>query len=172
MSQKQQRVPEPAQPAEVKRRFQLYRYQWIAIPLLFLVPILAIFGVFGETATTVQSSQAGLELEVQYSDRILFQGLDGTEIAIRNTSDQVLETVTLSIDKAFLTAYSDIAFSPDVDVITDEAYIIELTNLQPGQTQFVTIDSRGKLIGRHRGIIRATVNELSVSVTLDVFIIP
>jgi hypothetical protein len=172
MDMSQEQIPQPPQPKEQKRSLRFYSYQVIGIPLLFLVPILAVFGVFGETTTMLNSSNGGIELEVKYTNRVLFQGLDGTEIAVRNTSEEVLEMVIISIDKAFLDAYSDVDISPDVSVITEEAYLVELSQLQPGQTQFVTIDSRGRLIGNHQGTIRATANDLSTSVTLEVFIIP
>lgn len=172
MSQNEQPIAQPPQPDEQTRRIHFYGYQGMGLCVLFLIPILALLGVFGETSTTLYAAEGDLELTVQYSNRILFQGLDGTEIAIHNNGDQRLERVTLSIDKAYLDAYSDISFSPDVTRITGDAYIIELLNVQPGQTQVVTMDSRGKLVGSHQGMIDVTAGAQSVSLMLDVFIIP
>lgn len=42
-------VPQPPEVPDIKRRIQLHPWQWIGIPLFLLIPILALFGVFGET---------------------------------------------------------------------------------------------------------------------------
>ena len=91
---------------------------------------------------------------------------------MQNTSDQAIPVLTVSIEKAFLDNYSDISFTPDVDAITDEAYIIRLEDVPPGEARIVTYDSKGKIAGQHHGTVTATTGEASTSVTLDIFIFP
>lgn len=172
MSTSEQDVPQPPQPPDFDRKLHFYPYQLIGLPILFLIPLLALFGVFGETSTTVEQVGSGITLEVEYSNRVHFQGLDGTEIRVQNTSDQAIPVLTVSIEKAFLDNYSDISFTPDVDAITDEAYIIRLEDVQPGEARIVTYDSKGKIAGQHHGTVTATTGEASTSVTLDIFIFP
>jgi hypothetical protein len=172
MSKASKGIPEPPQPPEYERKLKFYPYQLIGIPLLFLIPILALFGVFGETSTVIQSEANGIELEIHYANRVLFQGLDGTEIHVRNATETVIPALTISIEKAFLDNYSDIAFTPDVEEINDVAYILELSDVQPSETRIVTYDSRGKIIGAHRGTVTASYEGDGPSVILETFIIP
>jgi hypothetical protein len=172
MSKASKGIPEPSQPPEFERKLKFYPFQLISFPLLFIIPILALFGVFGETSTVIQSEANGIELEIHYANQVLFQGLDGTEIHVRNASDTVMSTLTISIEKAFLDNYSDIAFTPDVEVINDLVYILELSDVQPGETRIVTYDSRGKIIGAHRGTVTASYEGAGPSVVIETFIIP
>jgi hypothetical protein len=172
MSEQREQVPQPPQPPKFERKLKFYPYQLIGIPLLFLIPILALLGLFGETSTSIQSADSGIEINVHYPNRIHFQGLDGTEIAIRNTTENVIPLVTVSVEKAFLDAYSDVTFTPDVDRITEEVYMIDLTDIPSGETRYITIDSRGKIAGSHRGFVTASADDIGPSVTLETFIFP
>jgi hypothetical protein len=174
-----EQVPQPPQPPEFDRKLHFYPFQLIGIPILLLIPLLALFGVFGETSTSVEQSENGITLNIQYSNRVHFQGLDGTEIHVQNTRSQPIPLLTVSIEKAFLDNYSDISFIPDVDEITDEAYFIRLEDVQPGETRVVTYDSKGKLVGSHQGTITAAASDgddtpvsASTAVILEVFIFP
>ena len=172
MNNASQAVPQPPQPPKFERKLHFYPFQLIGIPILFVIPILALLGVFGETSTTIQQAENGLELEVHYSNRVLFQGLDGTEIHVENTSNQTISNLTIQIEKSFLDNYSDLSFTPEVDEITEQAYVIELLDVQPGETRIVAYDSRGKIVGSHQGRITASTATSSVAVSLDVWIIP
>jgi hypothetical protein len=163
---------QPAQPRAFEPRLKFYPYQLIGIPILFLIPILALFGVFGETSTVAQSEANGIDLEVHYTNRVLFQGLDGTEIQVRNATDAVIPILTITVEKAFLENYSDISFAPNVDKINDEAYFFELLDVQPNETRIVTYDSRGKIAGSHSGTVTASYEAGDASVTVETFIIP
>jgi hypothetical protein len=164
--------PQPPQPPEFDRKLQFYPFHLLGIALLILVPVLALLGVFGETSAVVQGASNGIELEVHYSNRIHFQGLDGTEIRIRNTTGNVISSLTVAIDKAFLDNFSDLAFTPEVTQITEAAYLVELSEVQPGETRIVTYDSRGKIAGSHLGNVTVVSADNGPTVVLETLIIP
>lgn len=171
MSKHQTSEP-PQPPDDFSPHLSFYPFQLIGIPLLFLIPILALFGVFGETKATLQGVGNGLEMEVTYSNRVLFQGLDGSDISVTNTTNDLIPTLTVTIETAFLDNFSDVDFAVSVTDVTDNVYIIELTDVQPGETRRVSYESRGAVAGSHRGIINAFAGASNVSVTVESLIIP
>jgi hypothetical protein len=178
MSTPSRDVPQPPQPPKFERKLHFYPFQLIGIPILFLIPILALFGVFGKTSTSVENSGSGLSLHVDYANRVLYQDTDGTEIRVQNTSDQPYPMLTVAIEKQFLDNYSDISFMPEIDEITNDAYFIRFEDVQPGETHIVKFDSKGKVAGQHRGMIIVNAGGedepviASSAVTLETLIIP
>jgi hypothetical protein len=168
----EEQISKPPQSTEFKRELDFYPFQVIGISLLFLIPILALFGFVGETTTVLHATGDSLDVMVSYSNRINLQSFVEMEIAILNTSNEALSRVNVSIEKAFLDNFSEISFLVDISEITDEAYMIELLDLEPKETQIIRFSSRGTVFGSHQGIIMVSTGEDAVSILVETLIFP
>lgn len=144
---------QPPAPPPFPRKIQLHRVQLIGMPILMLVPLLAILGVFGETFTTTQAQSDRLTVRVQYATRYRYKMTNPVEVTVHNTSTAPLATVEVRFAKAYIDQFSDPVFTPQVETITDQFYIVQLRDLQPEETQVVTVSLQGERYGRHQGVI-------------------
>lgn len=150
MSQ-EQRPPDPPQAPEIDRRFRLYPYQWIGLPLMMLVPVLALFGVFGQSWDTARGATAALELELRYPSRFRYKQLNGMDVYVTNSSGRQLDTVTVSFDTAYINRFSTVTFVPSAT----GAYEVELTKVEPDERRLIRVELQGEKYWLHRGLIQA-----------------
>jgi hypothetical protein len=173
LSKNDKNVPQPPQPPSVDRKLQLYPYQYIGIPLLILIPILALFGVFNETYSTATGSSADFELQVKYPVRGLYNMPHTIEVTIRNKSEQVVPSLSLSFDKNYMDAFKQIVFLPDDLTITDQGYTVNLTNVQSGEMRVVTVSVEPDRYWQHWGSVTVIADGAeSAKVQLESFIFP
>jgi hypothetical protein len=164
---------QPPQPPDFNRRFQLYPYQYIAIPLLFVIPILALLGAFGQAITSAEAANTSLAVHVKYESRMHYQLFVPIVITVTNQTDETLSDVRVYISRDYLDGFSQITLMPAAETITDTAYVIELQTLEPNETQTVTGDIRAHTTGRYMGSIRVeATNAETVSVSLESIVFP
>ncbi len=171
----EEETAQPPQPPEIEPKFILSRVQWIGLPLLMLLPILALFGVFGEASTAVSDSSDVLDMEVEYATRYRYRMLNTMEVSLENLSAQAIPTLTVRFDEDYISKFSSVVFSPQLDKITDEDYVVYLQDVQPGDIRIVNIEMQGDRYGRHSGVVSATAGEDShgrVQVEVSTFIFP
>lgn len=163
---------QPPPPPDFERRFQLFPFQKVAIPLLLLVPVLAVFGLFGETSATTEANAESLTLEVEYPDR-MHSGM-GNELSIEvaNTGSQDLPTVQVEITQTYLSRFDNLHFTPDIAQMTGEAAVIELHDLTAGSSQFITMRFEGLWVGSQKGQIQARADADVVRAEIQTFVFP
>lgn len=93
--QQAQSGSQPPPPPPFPRRIQLHRVQLIGMPILMLVPLLAILGVFGETFATTQAANDRLSVQVQYATRSRYGMANPTEVAVHSTSSTPLTALSI-----------------------------------------------------------------------------
>lgn len=166
------KIPQPPQPPDVERKLQFYPWQIAGIFLIALVPILALFNVFGETFETTSAASAELEVSVSYPSRYTYRMTNPVQISIHNISSQAIPTVTVRIDRSYLESFSNITFTPSAKTITGDAYEVELTDLKAGETQRVVAEIQAEKYGSHKAFITAVpegAGPVEVSITTVVF---
>jgi hypothetical protein len=165
--------PQPPQPPQLDRKFQLHPYQYIAIPLLFLMPVLALLGVFGETVTTKTGSNEDLTVRVEYTSRIRYKMLAPLTVYITNRTDTPLETLTVRFDRAYIEGFSQVTFTPQAQTVDEDAYVVELQDVQPGETRVVEGDLQAEKYGEYKGSVMVSADGVdSVDVMLEAFLFP
>jgi hypothetical protein len=173
MSNKEQTHSKPPTAPEITRRVQLNRLQMIGIPLIILIPLLALLGLFGETIASASDANAELELHVTYPTRFRYKMIDQANVSVRNLSQESLPAVTVYFDRDYIDSFSTVTFTPDVKSITDVAYIVELSDLQPQETRIVSVQLQAEKYWRHEGEIMATFTEtIGAEVSLRTFVFP
>jgi hypothetical protein len=146
---------QPPQPPEVERRLQFHREQLIGVPIIMLLPVLALLGLFGPTFGTESASGSQIEMQVEHPTRVRYKTIIPLEITVRNVSAQDMPTVTVSISADYIANFTEAQFVPEADEITEEAYKIELSNVGAGESRQVNVGLRPDLIGNHTGEIVA-----------------
>lgn len=75
---------QPPQPPEVEKKALFHREQLLGIPLLMLLSILALFGVFGESVAEVNQANETLAVRVGYPTRNRYTMDNALEIRVQN----------------------------------------------------------------------------------------
>lgn len=158
----------PPPPPPIPRRLRLTRLQYFGLPFLFLIPILALFGVLGEHFTTAHTSGAGVTVDARYPDRAHYRQPLSMRVHIRNISGARMDTVTVVLDSTFMSAFSDVSVSAQLD----GAYVAHLTALAPGETRELSAMVSGEHAGRHAGSISVTTPLGTVRVPAATFVFP
>lgn len=156
MPKKKQQNLEPPQPPSIKREFKLNPIQIIGIPLMMLVPILALLGAFGESDHAVTASNPGLEMHIEYPTRFRYKMTDSVTLSLSNTSSEPFSRVEIAFDRNYVEGFSTVSFTPSVKHVTDTAYVVELSDLQPAETRVISVSIQAENYGRHSGSITAT----------------
>lgn len=173
MNRKKQEHSKPPQPPPISRKFEIRLYQMIGLPLIMLVPILALLGIFGETVDSTVISSPQLEMRVEYPTRFRYKMLDSITVTLRNVSGQPISALDVRFARAYIRGFSTVTFTPPVKSITEEDYILELNDLQPEETRIITVSIQAEKYGTHKGTIRVTPESAeSVQVSLGTFIFP
>lgn len=153
MARKVQNVSHPPAPPPFPRQIRLRPVQWIGIPLLMLIPLLAIFGLFGESFKTVQAGNEMLDVKVTYPARFRYQMYDSLEVTVRNLSPQPLSVVEVRFAKSYIDQFDNVDFTPQAEALKDGYYIVELHDVAAQQAQAVNVNLQADKAGRHVGEI-------------------
>ena len=159
---------EPPRPPAHDRRLELGRLQLIGIPLLALIPVLAMTGLFGESWTTGSAQSAALGIRVEYPSRFRARLSKPISVVVENRSTEVLDTVEVSFDSTFVDRFPAIVFVPE----PLDAYVVSLANLKPGEQRRVHVEIDGDRAGRHRGRVVARARGDSAAVELRTMVFP
>lgn len=163
----------PSQIEPIKARFLMYPYQWIGLPLLLLIPVLALFGLFdrNETSVTRHSDTLTLTVESFTLNRYKMSGF--VAVTVENTGTTPLDEVTVSVNRAYIEAFSDVSVSPPITHITDEQYVFVLPALEAGQTHTVDIQLVADRYGVHNGTVEAQISTgETVQVSVQTLVLP
>lgn len=169
---KKEDIPQPPQPPDVEKRLYLKPLQWIGIPLMMLLPILAVVGVFGYSSDQQQAASDELLVNVEYVTRFRYKMIGQVTVKVENLTAAAMPTVTVSFDAGYIDPFSNVTFNPSLQEMTADAYIVELSELAPGETQTVEVELQAEESLRHEGMIAVAApgaEPVSVEVTTWVF---
>src|SRR5690606_2632222 len=144
-------LPQSLEAPERPRRLRFHRYQWVGLPLLVLVPVLALFGFFGRTDARADGIGAGLVLSVHYAGRQRVTQPNTVEVLVENTSGRRLDTVVVAFAPEYVRAFSSPTFMPE----PTQPFEVEIPSLGSGEVGRVRAEMKGEAIGRHRGAVWA-----------------
>ena len=146
-------VQQPPKAPDIQSRFKLYNYQKIGIPILLLIPVLALFGLFGVGTEQVQAQNNALAVTVEYPTRLRYKVLDTIDVQVTNQTDAVLESVVVQFERDYINQFSESTFTPDVSQITERYYEVELQAIPAGESRHINITVESEQVGYHRGEI-------------------
>ena len=164
---------EPPQAPDIPRQWKFYTYQYIAIPLLLLIPVLALLGVLGETSTTVEAANEGLVLRVHYSDRAHYEAYNHIQVTVRNDLASDITGAAVEFDRVLLDQFSQLSINPSLTEITDTVYRVELNEIEAGGERVITVDYQPDTNGAHESWVRVVADGITpVQAELSMFVFP
>ena len=151
----------PTAPPQTRRRIAFTGKQRIGIPILALIPLLALLGVFGESSTTVEARSGALAVSVRYPVRFRYRQTEALQIVVRNVSSRAIDTIDVAIDTAYLTRFTGVHLTPEPKT----AFVVQFTGVKPGEQRLIASELQGERYGRHRGrIVVSTPNDSIVTI--------
>lgn len=121
----------------------------IGLPLLTLLPILALFGLFDKDIRYNSVSAASIRSQIEYPANLKFKDYGQVRIKVTNTGSLMLDTVSVSIDTTYLSRFLNVSITPN----PSDAYEIDLTNVRPGEKREVIVEYEGKEYGEQSGTV-------------------
>lgn len=164
---KKERLTPPPAP-EIERRMRFYRYQWIGIPILALIPLLALLGVFGSSRASSSATGRALELHAAYPARMRYKTVDDIVVRVRNRSAAPIDSVWLHFEERYLDGFSNVDFVPQAE----EVYRVPLTQLDAGEVGEVVLEVRAEAYGSRSGRITAVGGSDTLDVSMRTLVLP
>jgi hypothetical protein len=142
--------PLPPPPPEWKARLHLSAAQRVGLPLMALVPILALAGFFGERRERRQDAHGPLLVSAQVPTRFRYRQRMTLELSVTNRGTTGLDDVRVRIDSSYLDRFSGVALSPNPS--PDGS--VRFGSLGPRESVRLTVTLEGERAGTHRGAAR------------------
>jgi hypothetical protein len=144
--------PQPPQPPGQRARLRLSAAQYVGVPLMALVPVLALAGVFGERRELRQDVHGGLLLSARVPTRFRYRQRMTLEVSVTNRGSDSLGDVRVRLDSTYLDRFSSVALSPHAS----PDGVVRFGALGPQQTDRLTVTLEGERAGALRGVAVAT----------------
>jgi hypothetical protein len=159
---------QPPKAPPTRRRLALTRKQWVGLPALAAVPLLAVFGFFGERRAEVHATSSSIALDVRYPERFRYRQRQSLDIVVRNVSRRAIDTLEVSLDTVYVSRFSSVRIEPSAR----RTFVVALTDMKPGETRLVLVELWGERYGRHRGRIVAAAGGDTAIVWVNSLVFP
>lgn len=113
---------------------------------------LLLLGTVGSTASSARAWSGTLALDVEFPARHRRGATDTLAVRVSNRSSRTMPLVSLRVDRAYLAAFADVAFTPPPDA----AGALVLRDVRAGETREVRVRLTAADVGRHDGGVTAT----------------
>src|SRR3979411_3096398 len=104
--------PSPPHAPSIEPRIELSWRQRIGIPIMVAIPILALFGVFGESQARARATTASLDMMVSYPSRFAYRPVTSLHVTVRNLTSSVADPVKVAFDASYISRFSGVRFDP------------------------------------------------------------
>jgi hypothetical protein len=145
----------------MRRRSALYRFQLLGLPFLVAIPVLALFGVFGERWNSVRAESGALAISVRYPAAFRYKMIDAIELHVSNRGAAVIDTVNVALDTAYAGRFSTVTAIPPFN----GPFEVDLPALAARESRRVRIEIQAERYWSHTG-------ELTVASRTDTIRIP
>jgi len=163
-----ERLPQIEQPPQVTRRLHFRRLQWFGVPLLAILPAMALSGLFEPQVSQQQVQRGGLRMLVQYPTRLLIRERATVEIQIDNQSSRTADGIHVVLPREYFEAFTDahVLPSPDRHECNPQA------RLSPGEGCRLAINFEAERYWQHQGDVVAKVGGQSLKISLRTLVYP
>ena len=169
MSPRKKKQPtEPPELPELRRRLKFGLMQMAGLALLVLIPLLALFELFGQGEASATGRSAALTLTVEYPPRLRFGTAEVLVTQVTNTGAELMDTVTVIFDSSYVSKVAEPRFTPPVT----RAFELDLVNVRPGESRRIELDFYADEYWSHRGEILAVHAGDTARVRIQTFVLP
>jgi hypothetical protein len=102
----------PPEPPDIVPRLRLSVAQCIGIPLIALVPLVALARVFGESMVERADQRGPLLVSARVPARLHYRQRMTLDVSVANRSDAVVNDVRVRVDSSYLDGFSGVALAP------------------------------------------------------------
>lgn len=162
---------QPPKPPKTKHQITFYPYQVFGMIVIVLIPILALCGLFGTTSSIKSTASEALSLEVEYPSKFRYKTIEPIEIVIENISAES-QDVSVSINKNYVSQFSNVQFSPSPDLISESNYQFDLGSVSPGETRTVAGEIQSEKYGKFRGSVQARAGGTTTEIAFTTISLP
>lgn len=167
-SRRKKQRSEPPELPELRRRLRFGAWQMLGLGALFLIPLLALFKVFGQGDALVTGRSRALELTVEYPPRLRHGTSEVIVAVVRNSSGALLDTVTVIFDSSYVSGVAEPRFTPPVT----RAFELDMEDVRPGESRRIELAFYAEEYWWHRGEILAVHGGDTVRVNVQTFVFP
>jgi hypothetical protein len=161
-------LAEPPAPPEMPRRIRLHGGQWVGIPLLVLIPILAALNVFGETRRIATVQTSALDVQFDHPSRLRTGQRSEVEVRVWNTTDATLDSVTVIFDPEYFSRFAQVSFMPDPAT----PYQVQLLEVGAGEVEVLRVELEGDRAWWSRGRAGVRHGDTTTHVEMRTFVFP
>lgn len=165
-------------PRHYARELRLGALEWVGIPLLSLLPLLALAGLLGPSSALksarIATANSALSVQLVYPSR-LRRVTDGELlVTVSNAGPGELRELVLSLDEAYLLRFGRVQSLPAADSVDSGARRIALPVLRAGESTSVRLSLEADDWGRLPGWIELGVGRAPVRARLsfDTLVLP
>ncbi|WAS95100.1 hypothetical protein [Nannocystis punicea] len=163
----------PPSPPEIERRLQFHREQLLLLPLMLVVPIMALLGLLGGPRVREEIELRGVRLGVEFAPRDHLEDWGRMHVTVDNRSPAPLPGARAEFARALLDPLWQPSFQPPLARIDGDWYVVALGDIPPGQARVVTLDYRSTEPGELTGAIRVRAgDEAPVELPIHITVLP
>lgn len=159
---------EPPSPPRIPPKVHLHRSEKLGMPFLFILPVLALMGVFGPKTDVAHGRSGAIEWSAEFPARLRFENADRLIVRIQNRGQVPLPETRLTFDPTYLHAFAAVTFDP----APDTPYSIAIRNVEPGESRLVSVQLTADEYGAHQGWISLSAGGTETRIELSTFIFP
>lgn len=159
---------EPPELPKLRRRLSFGLMQSVGLAVLLLIPILALFRLFGQGEAFVTGQSGQLKITAEYSERLRHGSADVLVAQVTNSGANAMDTVTVIFDSTYMSRLSEPRFTPPVA----RAFELDLIDIGPGETRRIELDFYAEENWSHEGDILAVHAGDTARVTVKTFVFP
>jgi len=140
----------------------------LGLPFLFVLPVLAILGVFGPATDVAHGRSGEVEWSAEYPSRMRFENSDRLLVHIKNRGRSTISQVRLGFDQSYMHAFAPVTFDPALET----PYLVNIEKLEPDESRLVAVQVTADKYGPHRGWISVAADGTEGRIELSTFIFP
>lgn len=126
---------------------ELYRFQWVGLAVIAVLPVLSFTGILGDATTTDRISGARVVVTVERPSQWRISQLRTMEVRFHNRSGAMVDSLHLALDSSVMRHF----VVEDALPAMEEPFTIPIGSLAPGQQRTAVLQLRANRFGASRG---------------------
>lgn len=130
--------PELPKAPSIDRRIHFHPPMIAGLVMVGLLPVLALFGLFGIGRLEASGATESVSVSVDYPRVQRLKVRQPLRLVVTNETDSVLPSVELLLSRSYVQSFADVAFTPGPDEVGGTHYRFEMTEIEPGGSRVVS----------------------------------
>lgn len=159
---------QPPSPPDIAPKLRFFRTEMIGMPLIALLPILAIAGLFGPSTASAEGRIGAVQWSIEHPSVTRYENRDRLELRLSNSGDSAVSELTVAFDPEWIHAFAPVSFEP----APETPYVVDVGEIGPGETRLVVIELTAEQYGKYQGRLVISDGAQTAIAPLETFIFP